>query len=554
MKVDFNELFKKRWSLEWTFDKKSNSVKDEMVDAAISEGNNEFAVILCIEWLKFVKCEFKCECMFPNLRNYFVTGIFNLWKWNDRNEKKETYKPFETDYREYSLITFSKEKPKRIRTCIAYEELDKSNIGWTKTVRLRKTYYKELESYINTSKISDSLRHLVHKIEYSDYREEVFDARYYSDRFLKLSNAISEAKKKHTFVPLKDLVEIIDWRKTIDWNKRKEDYTIWYKALDSKLQKYLYPLNEKRLEEIRNLHPLKKGDIIFSLDGSVYLFAEDSKIAVSDSGHTVVLRLKSTRVTPEYLFLYMNSGLDYFKDINYLTKTVVSQDTNLFYFINWAWSDLENIPVFIPKTDIPMALDKNATQKYIDIFNQNYRPYLVAEKELEVVLDEFVQEEMKGNCLVSDSDANKRVIELMREVHKAISCQIYNGAVILMGSILEAFFTGWCGDFEREDYFRDPVSSVFVHGKEKDLDLTFRDAIDNVLKRLKNTKRKKEIYEKIEKIRAMRDEIHTRVYLKHGTKMTKSICESALKDLEEIIRLRYYNFQMDSFMKTIAIE
>lgn len=550
MKVDFNELFKKRWSLEWTFDEKSNSVKDEMVDAAVSEGNNEFAVILCVDWLKLVKC----ECKFPSLRNYFVTGIFNLWKWNHYNEKKETNKPLGSDDREYSLITFSKEKPKRIRTCIAPKILYDENIDWYKTAIHRIGYYKELESYINTSKISDSLRRLVHKIEYSDYREEVFDARYYSDRFLSLLKAISKEKKKHTFVPLKDLVEIIDWRKNIDWNKIHDGYTIWYKTLDSELQKCLYPLNERGLQITKNLYPLKKGDIVFSLKGSVYLFAEDSKIVVSPGFITAVLRLKSTWVTPEYLFLYMNSGLRGFNDINYLSKTMVSQDTNYMYLINWAWSDLENIPVFIPKTDIPMALDKNAAQKYIDIFNQKYRPYLVAEKELDVVLDEVVQEEMKGVCLVSNFDANKRVIELMREVKKSITYEIYNGAVILMGSILEAFFTGWCGDIEREDYFRDPVSSVFVHGKEKDLDLTFRDAIDNVLKRLKITKRDKKIREKIEKIRAMRDEIHTRVYLKHGTKMTKSICESALKDLEEIIRLRYRNFQMDSFMEMIAIE
>lgn len=545
MKVDFKELYKKRLNLKWSFDEKSNSVKDEMVDAAVSEGNNEFAVILCIDWLKLVKC----ECKFPSLRNYFVTGIFNLWKWNHYNEKKET-----NDDREYSLITFSKEKPKRIRTCIAPEILYDENIFWSKIAIHRIGYYKDLEYYINTSKISDSLRRLVHKIEYSDYREEVFDARYYSKRFLEISNAISEAKKKCTFVPLKDLVEIIDWRKNIDWNKIHDGYTIWYKTLDSELQKCLYPLNERGLQITKNLYPLKKGDIVFSLKGSVYLFAEDSKIVVSPGFITAVLRLKSTWVTPEYLFLYMNSGLRVFNDINYLSKTMVSQDTNYMYLINWAWSDLENIPVFIPKTDIPMALDKNAAQKYIDIFNQKYRPYLVAEKELDVVLDEVVQEEMKGVCLVSNFDANKRVIELMREVKKSITYEIYNGAVILMGSILEAFFTGWCGDIEREDYFRDPVSSVFVHGKEKDLDLTFRDAIDNVLKRLKITKRDKKIREKIEKIRAMRDEIHTRVYLKHGTKMTKSICESALKDLEEIIRLRYKNFQMDSFMEMIAIE
>ena len=109
MKVDFNELFKKRWSLGRRFNEESNLVEDEMVEAAVSEGNNEFAVILCPNALKCLKC----ECKFPSLRNFFVTVIYNLWRWNYYNEMKETDNPYDGDTLEYSLITFSKEQPKQ---------------------------------------------------------------------------------------------------------------------------------------------------------------------------------------------------------------------------------------------------------------------------------------------------------------------------------------------------------------------------------------------------------------------------------------------------------
>jgi hypothetical protein len=256
MKVDLKELFKKRWSLEWNFDVGSTyadgyiSIYDEMVDAAVSEGNDEFAVILCPGLLKFVKC----ECKFPSLRNYFVTGIFNLWKLDFINEKKDLDHSYIFDY---SLITFSKQKPKKIRTCVAPEDLKYDPLEYGKQekpyIKHCKEYYKELESYINTSKIPDSLKPLVHEIKYSDYREEVFDARYYSKRFLKISKSISEAKKKCTFVPLKDLVEIIDWRKTRRRNDCIENEKL-FNALDFKHQECLYPLNEIGLGKFGIFH------------------------------------------------------------------------------------------------------------------------------------------------------------------------------------------------------------------------------------------------------------------------------------------------------------
>lgn len=509
MKINLKELFEERWNSGWSFDEATNSFTDEMVDAAVSSGKPEFAVILAPGLLKRVKC----ECKFPCLRDYFVTGIFDLWLL-DSFRKKLNFPPGTL---KYSLITFSKDKPAKIRICAAPEDLTNKKVKWTERVETCKEYYKDLESYINASKkdkIPDNLKSLVRNIDYADYREEIFDVRYYSERFIKISNTISNAMKKQKFVPLTDLVEIIE------------------------------PGN----------FPLKKDDILISEDGGVGLIPEDSK-TVHTAGFAAVLRLKSTMVTPEYLFLYLNSGI--FRDINYLLKVELAQDI----FILTDWNDLSKIGVFVPAASIPMALDPIQSQKYRDMFNQKYRHNLVTEKDNEVddaPNDVILQEEMKGENLVSDPDANERIVDLLRELNGCVSHGIYIGAGILIGSVLEAFFTGWVGDMDNEDYFRDPVSYEYFHGKERALDLSFRDAIDKVLLLLKKGKVDKEtlqtIRQKVEAIRSMRDDVHARVYLKHQNKMTKSVCETALKDLEDIIKLRYRNFQMDSFMKKNAME
>ena len=536
MKINLEELFEKRWSLGWSYNEGSiftswNSVDDEMVNAAISEGNGEFAVILSPQLLKRVKC----ECKFPCLKNFFVTGVFNLWRLDWFNKKKKDNK----NSFDYSLITFSKDKPKKIRICIAPEILYDDKIKSNQKEKYCKAYYKELESYINTSKIPESLKSLVNEIAYSDYREEVFDARYYSKRFLKIAKAL----KKQKFVLLEDLVEIIDLK------KREVDNSKWFKTLDYKLQDSLYPLNEKKLEAWRVFFPIKKGDIVVSEEGRVYLFADDSKIVVSLTGSNAVLRLKSTWVTPEYLFLYMNSGI--FEDVNYLSKIMLKQDMLL-----TNWTDLEKLPVYLPKSNIPMLLDKNESQKYRDIFDQHYRPFLMMEKEADNAHDEMEGlEEMKDGKLVSDPDANDWVVECLWEVNQSLSHGIYRSAITSIGAVLEAFLTDWLCEIDGNDYFRDSIGITYIHGKEKYLDLSFREAIDRVLKWLTVSKEKKEnIRQKVENIRYMRDCVHARVYLKHKIKLTSSVCETALKDLEEIIRLRYYNFQMASFMKTIAIE
>lgn len=513
MKVNLKELIEERWNSKWSFDEGTNSVTDEMVDAAVSSGKPEFAVILDLEFLKGIKS----ECKFPSLKEFFVTGIFDLWKINI-NIFNLKCKPVNYPYGRCSLITFSKVKPAKIRICESPEDLTNDKVEWIKRTETFIEYYKELEIYINTSKIPDSLKSLAHKIKYADYRNEVFDIKHYSDRFLSISHSISDRMKTEKFIPLIDLVEIIE------------------------------PGN----------FPEKKDDILISADGEVYLITEDSKITtdsntVFKTSH-VVLRLKSTLVTPEFLFLYLNS--DVFDDITYLLKVELPQEDDWLFT---DWNVLSEIRIFIPASNTPMALNPDLSQKYRDEFNQKYRRNLVTEKDDNddnAQNETIIQEELEGENLVSDPVANDIILCYMREVNKMVSNETYFGAVILIGSILEAFLTGWLGDMEKnKDYFRIAVSHVYRHGKERPVQLQFKDAINNVIPLLKINKIQKEnIRKKMEAIRSMRDIVHVRVHLENPIEMTKSVCETALKDLEDIIKLRYRNFQMDSFMKKISME
>ena len=110
MKINLKELIEERWNSKYSFDRNSNSVTDEMVDAAVSSGKSEFAVILN-----------RSVCNFPSLKEFFVTGIFDLWVI-DLNIFNLKCKPANS-YGRCSLITFSKVKPEKLRICGAPEDL-----------------------------------------------------------------------------------------------------------------------------------------------------------------------------------------------------------------------------------------------------------------------------------------------------------------------------------------------------------------------------------------------------------------------------------------------
>ena len=522
MKVDIEELIKERKATHWGWC--YDIYEDPIVDNAIAKNEKEFAVILCPSALKHARERVKC--VFPGLKRFYVTGIFDIGLAATPREKYGL---------EYTLITFSVEKPKQIKICAIPRDQVEDWTARTRHVRENldyKAYYKDLELFINTSKVPASLSSLTNLIPYADYQEENFDVRCYSKKYLGCLKSL----KKQKVICLKDLVEIIDGRENSDDNKES-------KFLN--LQFWSYPLKIEKLPLSRGGCPLKSGDIVGICSfhfGAFYLFVENTKTTVSAGIRFFVLRLKSNLVTPEYLFLYMKSNL-----FKILSAPILSNEA---FLVRPDLKLIEKLPVVLPNSEVPMALNKELSQKYRDLFNEKYRPYLVKKSDYyanvqrpqkkvvheDAVLDEYLEGLKK---------AHKRELlyfinENMREMNVCISGKAYNTAIVVTGSILEAVLTDWLGEIKGKNYFKKPFRTVNENGRNQHRYLSLNDAISQIAKIMKKWNEK----EKAIAIRELRNRVHARVFMEQNKKITKSECETAQKNLNSVIKSRYSDFEM----------
>jgi len=191
-------------------------------------------------------------------------------------------------------------------------------------------YYKDLEAYINTSKVSNSIRSLVNDVPYSEFCENNFNICYYTREYLPVKKSL----KKQEIVKLKDLVEFIPAKRG-------------------------------------SRDCLKKNDIILSdLEGFVILeFLDETAIDREKlSFYPIILRVKSNRVTAEYLYLYMQS-----KVFKILSLPVA---------YNRSWTQINvlgELPVPLPNTKKPMAENKELSQKYEEFCRLSPKSFFIGD-------------------------------------------------------------------------------------------------------------------------------------------------------------------------------
>ncbi len=534
MKVDFNEVVKERVNSKCVVDKES--INDEMVNLALVEEKNEFALILSPNLMRAFKYSYS------DLANFYVTGIFELgpsflWahgydcsflSFSETMDKSLAKLWTDYSFTEYSLITFSKEKTNKIKICaLPRKQLENGCSGeLVDDIDRLMLYYKDLEIFIKTAKVPDSLKGLVNTIPYKDFRRNEFDVRFYSRKYLGTLNSL----KKQKTVLLKDLVEIIDIEKKRDMSKKTRQIT--------SVSTLSYPLNIKKLSFEYGYFPLKKGDILVSADtrlGYFYLFDEDSQVVVSPANCYAVLRLKSVLVTAEYLFLYLNSGV--FKNIIALSAPMLSLNPG----IHPNWSELNDIPVYLPDAETPLALNEKLAQYYKYRFDKEYRPYLLKDAP-----DDYKDsQKLSKNIVKSDAlgdefrDRDKRrirnnILNCICTNKKEYDITFPNGAyfasIILIGSILEAFLTDWASTIAGKDF----IHEAYRKKKDDPKFLTLNDAICYIAKKRKKWTARNEA----DAIREMRNNIHARVFVGQNKKITKQECEKAFDRLEKIIQSR----------------
>ena len=316
MKLDIKELIAERLNHKVS---DSSLVSDGLLKKRLDAGADEFAIILPNGLMEDIQKSVK----YPDLKKYYVTGIYELGYIDFLKNPNGSL---------FTLFTFSRNKPKNFKICFVPKfVLDFEKINFSKKGEIAVfMYYKDLEAYINTSKVSNSIRSLVNDVPYSEFCENNFNICYYTREYLPVKKSL----KKQEIVKLKDLVEFIPAKRG-------------------------------------SRDCLKKNDIILSdLEGFVILeFLDETAIDREKlSFYPIILRVKSNRVTAEYLYLYMQS-----KVFKILSLPVA---------YNRSWTQINvlgELPVPLPNTKKPMAENKELSQKYEEFCRLSPKSFFIGD-------------------------------------------------------------------------------------------------------------------------------------------------------------------------------
>ena len=597
MKIIIEKLIKEH--IDWCLKNKGEINARTLFSNLISElskNADEFAVIQETDFFNRLARRKDFPGWEKLLNGYNVKGLFELGHidFQQFNPKTDTLRSISD---EYILILFSKNKPRWIKICAVPRRswllgLAKSDL---------KEYYKDLELFINTSKIVESVKEYVNEIPCKDFSYGQFDARLYTKKYLARIKSI----KKQKVVSLDELVDVIK----IDLEGKRESFDTGLHKGNPILNKIVKDLSENldvnwNPEIYLSPSQIKKGDLILVNETSLYDFSAQRRwILVKDEpfqeqivgSHSVVLRLKSDQVTPEYLYFYMQSEVFEMLSIAFC-RTVGGVN----------FSQLKQIPVLLPNIKTPMAKNKEISQKYQDFYKwivdglwskinacdltdcknviaNNYSYESIMKSDLKEQCVQYIEnaysdyernsykidEEYYEFCKklsqsVVDGDVlseelrktyveephKKEIINyidaMMAELKTSIPNGAYQSAIVLMGAALEAFLIDWAGEKDGKNYFEVPYRTVNIDGRPQSFDMSLNDAIGRIGKVVKKWSAR----DKADAIRKMRNGIiHPRVYLKQKELLTKEKCDAALQDLDAVIKSRYDDFFANFFEK-----
>ena len=359
MKFVIEKLIKEHvdWCLKNKGDINARTLFSNLI-SELSKNTDEFAVIQEADFFNRLARRKDFPGWEKLLNGYNVKGLFELGHidFQQFNPKTDTLRSISD---EYILILFSKNKPNRVKICAVPRRsgllgLAKSDLN---------EYYRDLELFINTSKIAENIKQYAKEIQCKDFSYDQFDARVYTKKYLSRIKSI----KKQKVVSLNELVDVI--KIGLESGLDSSDAGL-YKE-NPILNKIVKDLSENldvnwNPEIYLSTSRIKKGDLILVNETSLYDFSARRRwILVKDEPfqeqidgfHSVVLRLKSDLVTPEYLYFFMQSEV-------FEVLSIAFCRTN--GGVNF--SQLNQIPVLLPNTKKPMAKNKELSQKYQDFY------------------------------------------------------------------------------------------------------------------------------------------------------------------------------------------
>lgn len=315
---------------------------------------------------------------------------------------------------------------------------------------------------------------------------------------------------------LQDLCEILKPKSV----KNEAGYVV-------KTKNFNYPLDINKLSqgEITNFL-LLKGDILFSDSFSgiqkFFLINEIPREAIYASSFLVVIRPKSKIITPEYLFLYLQSET---------IKKYFLRNRSGGFFPRITLSKLRELPVIIPE-QITQIKSKNIfetlfLQKRENLVERINKELFDDTTSSKPIQKEFLVEELE-NLRIWKRDIIEKILRTdFNELEKCKQYRLYKSFLILSGSILEAFLLDWISEIENKNYF-DLDEEEYTLGKLiwKKLKQAHPDVFDS------------ELIKKAIEIKDKRNLVHPKAYFNSLDKIDSKVCDDVLRDLREIFSKR----------------
>ena len=441
----------------------------------------------------------------------------------------------------YMYWHITKKKPETIKTAIYFDYAHPYRDNEDLEGKLRipdryteeyKQYISRLENWVESGELPSDIKS---RCEFNEIEETEFDytkpyARFYRKANIELRGLLRTTE----IVPLKAIADVI---KVTAVNGGNDVTRV--KSLDpNKTPTYPYIPELQAVDNIISTEKIHKDDIVELGRNKFFLIDKESDFDLyAPRGRHVI---KAKKVSPEYLYLYLNSRTA--QRIMFVYNVPLGD-----YATTSLGGDLAEFPVIVPKEDD--AVYKN---RFLQISSPDKRYYVTQDEAskpetIEQVLEKELKERIKLN---SDALIKKQIDEDIAELNICYANKAYKSTLILAGSIMEALLIDWLSEIRGIDYFKDTLQKRLYdkvnrcyatdnHGNyiyiDKRADLA--DYIDEI----RDIKRPRWMVEAKEahRIRDKRNLVHAKLCLKRSAEISDETCKEVINYLKHIIESRW---------------
>ncbi len=388
-------------------------------------------------------------------------------------------------------------------------------------------YYNQVSEWItDNKKPNDSTEYEISIIDKDLFDKNILTAYKYSKDVIHTENVISKEKTKK-------LIEIADIIDSNDF-KESEKYLPFYDVNNT------FDKTSIKKGRVKNVLLQAKDILCYNFLSSISfkIVPEDMNDKIYLPENCIIIRCKN--IEPYYLVSYLNSK----------TFQTIKKSKGIGFFRDIEINQFNNLPVIIPNKPasfykelfLNVNLEENIEEddncEFEDLYQKYYRNDLPIKKYINIntLLKSDLMDELKK---IIDKKAKNNIQSDLEEIKNCIKGKSYKAAIVLTGSVLEAFLIDWLSEINHVNYFENKFPA-----RDKNGNIKWEPGLIDYINAINKIKKPKWLaFEQANDIRDKRNWVHAKYYIKKGIKLDEHLCSEMLESLNEVIRTRWENIK-----------